>query len=196
MHDVHSPVLALFVQDLSPRLRSQFWHAPNHVGVPLQEISLLEMSQVYVGEILSQIICLELNVGSMSLRLVIVVTWLSLMVISWKNFGKRVLLLESPVHPSRLVPSIIKVTIVHVESELWWLKVAVAICHRISLPIFWDFSLQFGVRFSHFQILEVFFWWLNKVINGKIGCKWSTWSKWRWKLSLGSLSPIINSWSK
>ena len=67
MHDVHSPVLALFVQDLSPRLRSQFWHAPDHVGVPLQEISLLEMSQVYVGEILSQIICLELNMGTMSL---------------------------------------------------------------------------------------------------------------------------------
>ena len=105
--------MTFFVYIFPSGLRRQLRHAPNHISIPLQKVRLLEIFKVNIRQITTQVICLDLLMCSMFLRLVVVVARLSLVVIGWDGSYKRITLLEPTIHPVRLVPLIIKVTMLH-----------------------------------------------------------------------------------
>lgn len=98
---------------------------------------------------MAQIVLHDLGVRSVSLRLVIIIAWLFLMMVSRNNFGEGVLLLESTVHVPWLVPLIVIISVIHRKFKLWRFHVIVTIRHRISLPILGNF------RFVQYMILVI-----------------------------------------
>lgn len=155
MHQVLLPWFTCCIQNSSAGFRCKFWHAPDHVGVPLEEISPLEMFQIDVGEVPSQIVFKDFMVGSVRLRLIVVVARLPLMVVRRNHLREGVLLLEATIHVSWLVPPIVEVTMLDSESILRRLHIVITVCLRIFLPSFGNLDLfHYGVL-RHNQFIEV-----------------------------------------
>lgn len=164
MHDVHTPVLTLLVEYLTPWLRGQLWHAPDHVGVLLEEVSLLEFAEIDVGEVSTEIVGLVLHMSPMGLRQIVAVARLTLMMISRNHLRERVLLLESSIHPSCLVARVIKVAVLDVVSDLRGFQVVVAIGGRVSFPVLRNLHLTGRLILFNYQLIEVIFRCPNVVI--------------------------------
>ena len=158
MHHILFPWLSCFVYVFPTGLWRQLWHAPNHIGIPLEKVRLLEIFKINIRQISTQIICLYLNVGPMSLWLIVVVARLGLMVICWNGSYKCISLLEPTIHPFGLVPLIIKVTMLHGKFELWRLQVIVPVCHWVAFLVLWNFWFVFRLILIYNQFIVVVFW--------------------------------------
>ena len=146
VHYVHFPFFTSLVNYFLARFWCQLRHAVDHVLVALEEVSLLEISEINIGQVTAQIILLYLGMCSMWLWLIITVTRLWLVVVHWQDLGKGVLLLESSLHDSWLVLLLVKVAIIHRVPELVRLHVVVSIRQRIALPILRD------LHFFHYVV--------------------------------------------
>ena len=172
MHDIHFPFMTFLIKNLSPRLRSQFGHTPNHISVALQKVCLFEVSKVHISEITSKIIFQNFLMGAVTLWLIIVITWLTMMVICRNHLREGVLLLKTTIHVSWLIASIIKVTMMHWESELRRFHIEITIGHGVSFPVFGNFRFLFYWVFFNIKLLVIFIW------------SWSWYILWQVNLSM------------
>ena len=95
----------------------------------------------------------------MRLRLIIAIGRLGVVVVRWQHLRKWVMLLETALHHTWLVASVVKVAVSHRKSELWRFHVVVPICHRVSLPVLWDLHFWWNWIFLDYKLVVVWITW-------------------------------------